>query len=79
MVEIFETKVIVGKNKTRVVSAAKVGPMGPRGPEGLVSSMDEIPDVQLEGLGDNHILQYDTMISKWTNRPQEDIVDGGNF
>jgi hypothetical protein len=38
-----------------------------------------ITDVQLTSVSDNDVIQFSTSTSKWTNRPQTDLVDGGNF
>lgn len=70
-------KVIVTKNKTRIVHVSEVGPRGPQGP--LPATFGDIGDVTLESLNNKDVLQYDTSINQWVNNPQEDIVDGGNF
>lgn len=72
-----QNKIIVQKNRAKIIAFGKVGPVGPRGP--LPESIGQIEDVQLDSLNNNDILQYKAGIDKWVNTPQEDVVDGGNF
>ena len=73
-------RVVITKNKTRIVNVSKVGPRGPKGDVGdSLEALGDIADVSFESLSNNDVLQYNSSSMQWTNKPQEDIVDGGNF
>ena len=76
-----ENRVVVTKNKTRIINISKIGPQGLKGDKGDtgIASLGEVPDVTLESLNNNDVLQYESSTQLWKNVPQEDIVDGGNF
>lgn len=50
-----------------------------RTPLSHTHTVSAITDVQLTSVSDNDVIQYSISTSKWTNRPQTDLVDGGNF
>lgn len=87
-----QNKVIVKKSGITVVSRGVQGPAGPQGAQGETGPqgeqgesglsggvLDDVSDVDLTGLANNDIIQYNSLLSVWENKAQETIVDGGNF
>lgn len=54
------------------------GATGPQGPAG-VTQLELLSDVTIGVKSENDILSYDATANKWTNKPQETFVDGGNW
>lgn len=69
----------------RVLTAAQgpqgvVGPPGPQGEAGAgVTMLHQLSDTAI--LDPLHLdqLSYDQFLQKWVNRPEQAILDGGNF
>ena len=45
---------------------------------GVVGSLADISDVQLSGVSAGDVLRYSSQ-GKWTNFPEDDLLDAGNF
>lgn len=73
------SKVVVTRNDTKIVSTGVQGPQGEKGDQGDVTALEDIPGVNIESLNNNDILRYNSSASEWQNTPQDDLVDGGNF
>ena len=58
----------------------EVGPQGPKGEDGAgVESLIQLSDVQVFSPTQNDVLSYSQSINKWVNKPEQSILDGGNF
>lgn len=59
------------------------GPQGQQGPQGEagagVESLTQLSDVQITSPTQNDVLSYSQSINKWVNKPEESVLDGGNF
>lgn len=47
--------------------------------DNLNPAMSTLTDVSLSNLKANDVLLYDAQSNNWNNKPQENLVDGGNF
>lgn len=58
------------------IGSGPPGPQGPMGPAG-VSTLAGCTDVQVSNVQAGDLLRYDN--GKWRNRPEQDVLDAGNF
>ena len=51
------------------------------GPITIISQgpLSSLPDVQITSPTQNNVLSYSQSINKWVNKPEESVLDGGNF
>lgn len=55
-----------------------VGPVGPQGPQGIPgNALSDAADVQLAGVTEGDVLRYAT--GAWRNKPESQLIDGGNY
>lgn len=57
-------------------SNVKVDELTPTAPASSVNSLNDLADVQLTGLTNNHVLMYDSGLGKWTNHKIDTGMDG---
>lgn len=82
--QVTETVVVVEESTPEIVEIVSVGPQGIQGPIGPVgppgptdaSSIVGYPVVLASGQPDD-LLSFTG--SEWTNKPQAQVTDGGNF
>ncbi|MFM1800976.1 MAG: hypothetical protein RJA81_328 [Planctomycetota bacterium] len=56
------------------------GPQGPQGEAGAgVTMLHQLSDTAISHPSHNDMLSYDQSSQKWVNRPEQAILDGGNF
>jgi hypothetical protein len=61
-------------NQTITIDRGVQGPVGPPGPNTIGGY-----GFNISGLTDFNALMFRTTTNQWTNIPQEEISDGGNF
>jgi hypothetical protein len=76
------TVVVVQYAAPQIVDVVARGPQGPQGPQGLPgpagdgSNLGGYP-IALASLSANDLLAFDG--GAWTNKPQAEVTDAGNF
>ena len=60
--------------QTIAINRGLIGPAGPPGPNTIGGY-----GFNISGLNDYDALMFRTTTNQWTNIPQEEISDGGNF
>lgn len=63
--------------QTIQINRGLIGPAGPAGPPGPNTIGGY--GFNISNLGDYNALMFRTTTNQWTNIPQEEISDGGNF
>ena len=53
----------------------KVNDLIPELPTNVVRSLNDLEDVQLTGLTNNHVIMYDSGLGKWTNHKVDTAID----
>lgn len=69
-------QIIGGETVNLSVGSGPPGPVGPQGPAG-VSTLAGCTDVQLASPQAGDLLRYAN--GKWRNKPEQDVLDAGNF
>lgn len=55
-----------------------VGPVGPQGIQGIPgAALTAASDVEIAGGAEGDVLRY--AAGKWRNRPESQLIDGGNY